>query len=277
MSALTSTGLLACALGCAAYAAEPSSTVPESLLDTGYRQMYDLQFDQAHKTFAELQRLRPNDPMGPVSDAAAYLFSELDRLHALQSEFFVDDDKFKSRKRPPPDPAVRKAFDLELAKAAALSNGILAKSGVDKGALFSTTMQLGLQSNYDALVEKRYLASLKETKNGRLAAEKLLAVDPGFYDAYLAIGVENYVLSLKPAPLRWLLQMGGAETDKQLGLEKLRLTAEKGHYLRPFARLLLAVAALRDKNAPQAKAILGDLVREFPNNHLYREELDRLR
>jgi len=61
------------------------------LLDQGYRQMYNLQFAEAHQTFHQWQGLHPDDPMGPASDAAAYLFSEFDRLHILQSEFFVHD------------------------------------------------------------------------------------------------------------------------------------------------------------------------------------------
>src|SRR5262249_16000446 len=63
-------------------------------LDLGFRQMYNLQFAQAHKTFAEWNQLNPKDPMGYVSDAAAYLFAEFDRLHILQSELFVEDSKF---------------------------------------------------------------------------------------------------------------------------------------------------------------------------------------
>ena len=43
------------------------------------------------------------------------------------------------------------------------------------------------------------------------------------------------MLSLKPAPVRWLLRLGGAQTDKMEGIQKLQLTAEKGRYLRPYA------------------------------------------
>jgi hypothetical protein len=121
------------------------------------------------------------------------------------------------------------------------------------------------------------LDALKIIKSGRATAQKLLSVDPSYYDAYLAIGVENYMLSLKAAPVRWLLQMGGAEADREKGLESLRLTAEKGTYLRPYARLLLAVAALRNKDRAQAREILDGLAREFPHNRLYTDELARLR
>jgi hypothetical protein len=84
------------------------------------------------------------------------------------------------------------------------------------------------------------------------------------------------MLSLKAAPMRLFLRLAGAQTDRELGLQRLRLTAEKGHYLKPYARLLLAVAALRDMDRYQARAILRDLVMQFPHNHLYAEELTRL-
>ena len=70
--------------------------------------------------------------------------------------------------------------------------------------------------------------------------------------------------------------MSGAETDKQNGLEKLRLTAEHGHYLMPYARLLLAVAALRDGDRHKARELLAWLATEYPHNRLYRDELAKL-
>jgi hypothetical protein len=238
--------------------------------------MYNLQFEEAHRTFSAWEQLHPDDPLGPTSDAAAYLFSELDRLGVLQAELFLDDAKFKQSRKLTPDPATRQAFDNALTKSERVAEGVLARSPQDENALLAKIMNRGLRSDYLALIEKRYLASLGYMKSAGILAEKLLAINPSYYDAYLAVGVENYILGLKPAPVRWLLRMYGAQTDKEHGIEKLRLTAEKGHYLLPFARLLLAVAALRDKNRSQARELLAGLAREFPNNILYRRELDRL-
>ncbi len=249
---------------------------PASPLDLGYRQMYNLEFSDAHTTFQVYQQSHPDDPLAPTSDAAAYLFEEFNRLGVLQTELFVDDEKFKDRQKPSPDPVNRENFNRALARSQQLADTILKRSANDRNALFATVLNLGLQSDYLALVEKRDLASLSYTKRAGLMAEKLLAIDPTCYDAYLAIGVENYVLGLKPAPVRWLLRLFGAETDKELGIQKLQLTAEKGHYLLPLARLLLAVAALREKNRHQARELLQNLAQEFPNNQLYRRELSRL-
>jgi hypothetical protein len=255
-------------------AASVPSVVP--MIQTGYHQMYNLEFDGAHKTFAEWERQRPDDPLGHVSNAGAYLFAEFDRLNILQAEFFVDDDRFRHAKKLIPDPAVRQAFDSELAKTEQLANGILARSPQDADALFANILAMGLRADYTALIEKRYMDSLRVIKNSRATAEKLLSLAPDYYDAYLAIGVENYMLSLKAAPVRWLLELGGAQVDRERGLQDLRLTADKGHYLSPYARLLLAVAALRNKDRTQARDLLAALSREFPHNRLYSEELARL-
>ena len=83
-------------------------------------------------------------------------------------------------------------------------------------------------------------------------------------------------LSLKPAPLRVLLRVTGSNVDRERGLEEIRETALHGHYLEPFAKLLLAVAALRDNNPVRARELLGELHRRFPDNELYTREMDRI-
>ena len=247
-----------------------------ALLDQGYRAMYDLRFDEAHQAFRRWQEVHPEDPLGPVSDAAAYLFTEFDRMHILQSEFFATDQSFMARRAVAPDLQLKRAFEAALERSRQLADPTLARSPADENALFASVLGRGLHSDYLALVEKRYLFSFREMKEARMLAEKLLAANHGYYDAYLAVGVENYLLSLKPAPVRWLLRAGGARIDKQQGLARLRLTAEHGHYLVPFARLLLAVAALRDNDLGHARELLRELAAEFPRNPLFAQELARL-
>ncbi len=263
----------------AAWAATPNlpNLIPNPVIDRGYRQMYNLNFDEAHQTFAEWERDHPGDPIGPVSNAAAYLFAEFDRLNILHSEFFVDNSMFRHRPKITPDAAVRQAFDQELEKSTGLSDKILMQTPDDPDALFAKVLSFGLHADYVALIEHREFDALKVVKNSRATAERLLMIQPNYYDAYLAIGVENYLFSLKSAPMRWILQAGGAQTDHDRGVEDLRLTAEKGRYLNPYARLLLAVAALRDKDVPKAREILSSLAREFPHNRLYAQELAQLR
>lgn len=249
----------------------------DTLVEQGYTDLYNLRFDDAHKAFGSYEQGHPDDPIGPVSDAAACLFSEFDRLHILQSEFFADDKNFSGSLKRTPDASTKRRFDDDLQRSGKLAAIGLQKSNGRADAMFANTMRLGLGADYMALIERRNVAALSEMKKGRQLAEQLLAQYPTYFDAYIAVGVENYLLSLKPAPIRWILRASGAQTDKQIGLEKLKLTAAKGHYLLPYARLLLAVAALRDGDKKQAHDLLTWLSAHYPQNDLYRQELAKLR
>src|SRR5947209_1165722 len=85
-------------------------------LDQGYRDMYNLDFAAAHQTFKSWENANPQDPLGPVSDAAAYLFAEFDRLHVLETELFTDDAKFEQRAKPAPDAITKQSFQAELSR-----------------------------------------------------------------------------------------------------------------------------------------------------------------
>ena len=59
-----------------------------------------------------------------MSNAAAYLFAEFDRLNILHSEFFVEDSMFRHRPKVTADPALRKAFEAEIAKSEQLCDAV---------------------------------------------------------------------------------------------------------------------------------------------------------
>jgi hypothetical protein len=138
------------------------------------------------------------------------------------------------------------------------------------------TLSNGLRSDYAALIEKRNLASLRYTKEATAWAQQLLAADPGCYDAHLASGVSRYIIGSMAAPVRWILRLGGVAGDKAGGIAELETTAAQGHLLAPFARILLAIAYVREKDLPRARELLLGLQRDFPDNALFGRELARL-
>jgi tetratricopeptide (TPR) repeat protein len=244
-----------------------------SVLADGYRDMYNLRFADAHSKFQQWMSSHPEDPMGPVSDAAASLFSEFERLQVIDVQLFANQDRFDSRNRLTPDANVRKSFEDRLNQAANLADAALKRSPKDARALYVKTLVSGMRSDYALMVEKKDLAALNYSKEASAYSKQALAIDPHMYDAYLASGVENYMLSLKFAPVRWLLNLTGASTSREEGIRLLKLTATQGYYLAPFARMMLAVAALRENHPQEARSILIDLKREFPQNALYDRQL----
>jgi hypothetical protein len=247
-----------------------------SPLDAGYENMYNLQFVAAHQIFARYQQSHPDDPMGPVSNAAAYLFYEFDRLKILRSNFFAGNKKFVYGSKIAPDPKVVTDFEADLAKARHLAEATLKKNPADQDALLARVMATALDAYYKALIQKQYRQALTEIEQSQGESLELLNVCADCYDGYLATGFENYLLSQKPSPERWLLRQMGAETNKQIGINELTIVADKGHYLKPYAKVLLAIVALRDNKKQEARSYLAELSEEFPQNDLFRQELKRL-
>jgi predicted Zn-dependent protease len=98
-------------------------------------------------------------------------------------------------------------------------------------------------------------------------------VKPDSGDAYLALGAANYIIGSLPVHKRFLLRLGGVQGDRNLGMKQLEIAARQGDYLRPFAKILLALAALREKQADLARTELEELVHELPENPLFAREL----
>jgi len=245
-------------------------------LDHGFTLLYNLNFAEAHQVFSSWQLQHPDNPLGPACDAAGFLFSEFNRLGVLEAQFYADDQKFAARKQLMPDTTVRDRFYAALDQADIRARARLARSPKDRDALFALTMSSGLKADYAGLIEKRNLASLHYTKEATAWAEQLLAVDPDCYDAHLATGVSQYIIGSMAAPIRWLVRLGGISGDKQKGIADLQLTAERGHYLAPFARILLAIAYVREKDKARARELLVSLRNEFPQNSLFTQEIARL-
>ena len=74
------------------------------------------------------------------------------------------------------------------------------------------------------------------------------------------------------ASARFVLWFGGIHGDKKLGMSEVQKTADSGHYLKPFAKILLALSARREKQNDLAQKNLKELTEEFPGNAVYSSE-----
>ncbi|MGA7854059.1 MAG: hypothetical protein WCA15_12095 [Candidatus Acidiferrales bacterium] len=245
-------------------------------LDAGFHLLYELKFEEARTHFAVWEKSHPEDPLGSASEAAAYLFEECYRQGVLTSNFFLDNKRFLGKIPLKPDPELRAAFFAADERAQDLAQLRLKTDPNDANALFAMTLSLGMQANYASLIDKRQLDSLKKVREADKYSKRLLAVAPDAADAYLGLGMANYFIGSLPGTKKFFLGMAGIHGDKKTGIEQLEIAAEHGHYLRSFAKILLALAALRERKIEVARAQLKELVAEFPENQLFASELAKL-
>ena len=244
--------------------------VPE--LKEGFRLLYVQKYPEAREKFSAWTSEHPDDPFGFVATAASYLFEEFYSQGVMTSDFFLDDKKFLRGIEGKPDAERMKNFRSELEKARRLSAARLAKDKNDAAALFSLTLAAGMESNADSILDKKHVEGLKRMKEANEHAKLLLAQRPDANDAWVAPGSADYIIGCLSGGARMVLWFGGIHGDKKVGMELVGKTAEKGRYLEPFAKVLLALAARREKQNELATKLLHELTEEFPDSPLFAAE-----
>jgi hypothetical protein len=247
-----------------------------TLLDQAFGDLYNFNFPAAHQAVDSYIAEHPQESLPYSVRASGYLFYELDRLGILESEFLIDDKRIVDKKAKAPDPVVRAKFLKAVDDARTRADAALAADPNDKMALLSMCIAEGVSTDYMALVEKHQILSLAPAKKSNNYAQRLLKIDPKFYDAYLAAGFSEYMVGSLPFFIRWFVHFDNVTGDKKAGIEHVQLVANEGHFLKPFAKILLAIAALRDKRPRDAQKLLQELAKNYPQNPLFRDELAKL-
>jgi hypothetical protein len=246
------------------------SNVPE--LSSGFHSLYIQNFTEARDKFTAWELQNPGEPFGDVAIAASYLFEEFYRQGVLTSDFFLNEKRFLHGIEGPPDPARMKSFQDAILQARKLARQRLEKNPRDPEALFALTLSAGMESDAAMILNKQHVEALKRLKEANEHAKELLAEQPDASDAYVALGAANYIIGSLSTGARFMLWFGRIHGDKKLGMEQVGKTAENGRYLQPFAKILLALAARREKQNTLAQKLLRELSEEFPESSLYAAE-----
>ncbi|HEY0701156.1 MAG TPA: hypothetical protein VGD60_00160 [Candidatus Acidoferrales bacterium] len=258
--------------------AKPTAPVMEpdasaALLESGYRHLYELNFAAGRKDFQAYQKLRPDDPMGKASEAASYLFEQFNQKGVLTSEFFLSDEKFLGGVEGSAATNKNAAF-LEANNAAReQAKARIKANSKDVQGLLVLTIADGMESDYDAIIIKKQLDGLSMMRHAEAEANAVLAIDPSEQDANVALGMSNYVIGSLPSYKRVFVWFGGLHGDRTRGMEQMQSAAEHGHYLQPFAKVMLALAYEREHKPELAKALFAELASEYPNNPVFAREL----
>jgi hypothetical protein len=244
--------------------------IPE--LTSGFQLLYAQQFPEAREKFTSWESEHPQEPFGEIAVAASYLFEEFYRQGVLTSDFFLNEEKFLNGIDGKPDPGHMAQFQGALVRTRNLANKRLKQNAKDTEALFALTLAAGMESDADMILRKERLDALKLLKLANQYAKQLLAVRPDANDAYVALGSANYIIGSLSGGMRFFLAFGGVHGDKKLGMQQLGKSADSGLYLRPFAKIMLALAARREKQDVLAQRLLRELSEEFSSSPLFAAE-----
>jgi tetratricopeptide (TPR) repeat protein len=104
------------------------------------------------------------------------------------------------------------------------------------------------------------------------AHEKVLKLKPDYYDAYLSIGVYDYIAGSLPFGYKLMATMVGVRGNKKRGISRLQTIIEKNAATADDARILLATIFRNEKRHNEALALFEQLCSKYPRSYLLKLE-----
>jgi len=212
----------------------------------GIHRLYNLELDDAQRTFDSVSNIAPGDPRGPFFQSMVHFY-----VYSLNR-----DEKELS------------AFLDESEKVIEICEDLLDRNDRDA----TTKFYLGGIYGYRGLAYQTSGSILKAVKDGRkgyLFLEEAVIEKPDLYDAHMGFGLFKYLLAKVPKSMKWVLSMLGFSGDLEGGLKSLRLAADKGVYTRTEAKLFLAQFLFAEGSQDTAVKYLNELRSEYPENTLF--------
>jgi tetratricopeptide (TPR) repeat protein len=245
----------------------------QSLVEEGYSDFYNLDYDQAIAVFEKAIARDPADPNLHNHLAQALIFREMYRDGALESELVSGNNSFLRRAKLNPSPEVEKRTLEEIGTAMALSEARLKQNPKDTAAMYADGIAYGLRANYYWVVRKAWRDSLKDATAARKLHNRISELEPNNVDARLVQGLHDYIVGSLPLGYKMLGFLFGIHGDREKGIRTLQDVARNGKLNRVDAEVFLCALYRRENQSKLAVPLVEDLIRRFPRNYLLRMEL----
>jgi tetratricopeptide (TPR) repeat protein len=239
----------------------------------GFTDIYNMDYAEAKRFFTSLEKQYPYHPAPPLYLASNLWLEELLRRQDLELSRFVSPTYFSKKTNQEMPPQERASFFSYLQKSESLSNAILAKNRQDKdGRYFLATVD-GLQCTFAITIDHSLWQAFRHGNKAYTQCKQLVEEDPNYYDAYLTVGLYEYVVGSIPWYWKWMALMIGAHGKKKDGLEHLALASEKAQYNKNESQVIETVLYVREGQFSKSLAIARSLADRFPRNFLFPIEI----
>jgi tetratricopeptide (TPR) repeat protein len=264
-------------------AAPISGALPPEIMKLrreGHEALYNLESVTALEKFEEIRRRVPYHPAGDLYLATALWLGHLNKTRRLQSglygsgsNFYAGADKAKEgAEGDAVDPNVDRLFRERMAQAKTKALALVARNKNDADALYFLGAYYGVMAAYEASVARRFFSAMRDGSRCVEAHEKALKIKPDYYDAYLSLGVYDYIAGSLPFGYRVMATMVGVRGNKKRGIARLQAIVENNAPTADDARILLVAIFRNEKKYDDALALLDQLCSKYPRSYLLKLE-----
>ncbi len=234
----------------------------------GFDQIYNLDYQPATETFERMRAKYPNHPAPPLYLATAIWLRELFERQELDLDNFIAPSYFdKPTDRRMPEADRRRFFSL-VEESQAKANAILDRDKGNKDARYFLGSSHGILGSFAITIERSRTSAFREGKKAYQIHHDLVEEDAGYYDAYMSVGVYEYIVGNLPWPIKWLAAIIGYRGSVERGLQYLQLAADKGQFVADDARTLQMVLLVRETQYGKALENVRYLERKAPKNFI---------
>jgi tetratricopeptide (TPR) repeat protein len=244
---------------------------PRQIYDQSTDALYNLDFITAQRGYETLTHDYPDNPDYWNALASSVWLKITFDQQKLDLESFSSYGKFGTRdSKDTVNPADEKRLRDTVTTALSKSEVILKKNPMDVRGLYAKGISNAMLASFDATVKRSYLTAHSEAKAARDLHERVVKLDPTFYDARLSIGAYDYVVGAAPWLVKVLIGVVGIHGNgKEAGIEELETAATKGTRVATDAKMVLAVVYARERRYDQAVELWTNLHMKYPRNFLF--------
>jgi tetratricopeptide (TPR) repeat protein len=237
-------------------------------VQVGFTDIYNQDYEEAKKTFALLEAQYPYHPAPPLYTAIVLWLDEMLRRQDLDLSRFVSAAYFSRNTNQIMPAKERTDFFNHLNKSESLVKAILSKNKNDKDARYFQATIYGLKSSFAITIDHSLRQAFSSGDKANSECKQLIKEDPAFYDAYLTIGVYEYIVGSIPWYLKWAAYIVGAHGSKSDGFKHLAM-AHQGQYSKNEAQLVEMVLFVREGKYSESLAVARSLAEQFPRSFLF--------
>ena len=234
----------------------------------GFTEIYNLDYDEAAQTFSVLKREYPEHPAPPLYVGLTIWLRELFERQELDLNLFIAPGYFTRPAKGKMAPERRRAFLNEIQSSQDFSFKILEEDPGNKDARYFLGASYGILGSFEITMDRSLKLALSHGKQAYKYHSELIEEDGEYYDAYLIVGLYEYIVDNLPWYVKWLAILLGYRGSEERGLRYVAIAAEKAPFVTDDARLLQMVLYVREGRNEEALEDARYLHERYTRNYI---------